>query len=143
MITITPCANIKELTLGCNLPIFAESKCTRALEDAAQLLNIACLRRERYAALRMLALEITFDANTFRNVSDPNENWVARVRGRDALETALAEAVKHCELHGVYIEPAADGEIDLGEAVARMFPLLIEKGQLFLRAPRDSIWQSQ
>lgn len=141
VVDITPCRNIKELTIGFTLPIFVDAQCNRVLEDAARLIPLAYLTRETYPELESFTLEITFDAKTFRNVSDPTENWIARCRGLGALDEALAAAAEHCGLRGIWFEHSTLGQVDGRKSIERMFPRLRRNQKLLFRSVREGIWQ--
>lgn len=142
-IDIGYCPNVREVTFGFTLPIFTVVQCNRALDDLARLIPLAQLSSAKYAALQELILEITFDAVTFRQVSDPDEEWIPHCHRLDFIDKALSQAVDRCDFESVVFECRSLGDVDGQECAKKMFPRLHAQGGMLLRAPRPNVWQSR
>ena len=107
------------------------------------MLFLANISKAQFPSLRDLILQITFDAQTFRSVSDPDEDWVTQCTPLETLDTQLVNAVERCEMKGVWFECNCLGELDSSGSVARMFPQLRRRGYVLFREPRADVWQTQ
>lgn len=142
VIDVSLCRNLKELTVGFILPVFVSVQCQKALDEALSNLSLASFSRERFPSLQDIVLEITFDAKTFRSVSDPDENWVSQLKRLETLDRVLVSAVERCGSAKVWFECICPGELlNCSDMVALMLPQLHRRGYAMFREPRDGVWQ--
>ena len=81
-------------------------------------------------SLKELIINILFDAETFRNISDPSEDWVVNLTGLKELEDAFLEVLEVSAVSQIAfrcsVKPFREA-VDVQDTITRMFPRLSER----------------
>ena len=113
------------------LPIFVASPCDTVLRCTQQHILMWTPHLVNSPSLKEITIDIVFDAAKFRNVSDPSEDWTAKLTTLNGLEEAFLEALRVSALKRILfrcaVKPFREA-VDVQLSISRMFPRLSKQG---------------